>query len=71
MDDQTRVLRRAAVRAGWNDAAWGQPRHRVDTAVAALYARGYAGGLMYKQHQPREIAEHDVSTPAPRVETAA
>lgn len=39
----------AAVRAGWNDAAWGQSRHDVDPDLAVWYERGYTGGLIYRQ----------------------
>jgi hypothetical protein len=41
----------AAVRAGWNDAAWGRPRREIEAAVAPSYERGYAGGLVFRAQQ--------------------
>ena len=35
--------RREAVRAGWNDAAWGRPHRQVEPALAQSYESGYAG----------------------------
>jgi hypothetical protein len=61
------VGRGAALRAGWNDAAWGQPRREVDTAVAASYERGYAGGLVFRQKQQQNTSAQDVLGRVPRV----
>src|SRR6476659_5787343 len=41
--------RRTAFRLGWNDAAWGRPRHVIDVDLAAWYQRGYAGGLVFRE----------------------
>ena len=35
--------------AGWNDAAWGQSPRHVNADLVGAYARGYAGGLVYRQ----------------------
>ena len=64
--------RNAATRAGWNDAAWGRPRHNVATAQVTWYARGYAGGLLFRQKQEWDVAQLTVVTSAlPRVLPAA
>ena len=66
------VGRGAAQRAGWNDAAWGRPRREVETAVAPLYERGYAGGLIFRQKQQLDLSERSVvSNPLPRRVPAA
>jgi hypothetical protein len=49
--------RHAAVRAGWNDAAWGLPRREVGTPEAYWYERGYAGGLVFCQKQQSDLSE--------------
>ena len=41
--------RNAAIRAGWNDAAWGRPHREVEAARAPWYERGYAGGLVFRE----------------------
>src|SRR5579864_1940137 len=46
--------RNAAIRAGWNDAAWGQPHREPEAARALWYERGYAGGLVYRQKDQPE-----------------
>ncbi|MDP9223879.1 MAG: hypothetical protein M3P18_08485 [Actinomycetota bacterium] len=61
------VGRGAALRAGWNDAAWGQPRREVDTAVAPSYERGYAGGLVFRQKREQDTSALDVLGRMPRV----
>jgi hypothetical protein len=61
----------AALRAGWNDAAWGQPRREVHPAVAPLYERGYAGGLVFRQKQQHNTSAPDVLGPALRIVPAA
>jgi hypothetical protein len=48
---QVALRHSAAVRAGWNDAAWGQPRREVEIAAAPAYERGYAGGLAFRREQ--------------------
>jgi hypothetical protein len=61
-----------AVREGWNDAAWGRPRREVETAVAPLYERGYAGGLIFREKQQLYLTERAVvSRPLPRRAPAA
>jgi len=47
----------AAVRAGWNDAAWGRPHREVETAQTPKYERGYAGGLVFRQKQQLDLSE--------------
>jgi hypothetical protein len=49
----------AALRAGWNDAAWGQPRREVETAVAPWSERGYAGGLLFRQKQQQDSSTQE------------
>jgi hypothetical protein len=41
--------RRTALGLGWNDAAWGRPRHAIDVSLATWYQRGYAGGLVFRE----------------------
>ena len=61
-----------AVRAGWNDAAWGRPRRLVQTALAQSYESGYAGGLVFrKKRQADLLARAVVSRPLPRRAPAA
>jgi hypothetical protein len=66
-----KVERGTALRAGWNDAAWGQLRREVDPAVAPQYERGYAGGLVFRQKQQHNTSAPDVLGPAPRIVPAA
>ena len=57
MTDQPRAVRRAALRAGWNDGAWRRPRRErraLDAAAAVWYERGYAGGLIYSNISGRK-----------------
>ena len=61
----------AALRAGWNDAAWGQPRREIETAVALWYERGYTGGLVFRQNQEEKQTAIAVVSPLPRVAPAA
>ena len=70
LDHQRPAQRRAAIRAGWNDAAWGQTRRERDAALAPWCERGYAGGVLYRQQQKSELAEPEVQASA-RVVTAA
>ena len=64
--------RNAAMRAGWNDAAWSRPCRKVATAEATWYAQGYAGGLIFRRKQEWEIPERAAVTIAlPRVLPAA
>jgi hypothetical protein len=64
--------RNADTRTGWNDAAWGRPHREVETAQAAWYEHGYAGGLVFRQKQPSDMFERSlVSTALPRVMPAA
>jgi hypothetical protein len=52
--------RKAALRAGWNDAAWGQPRREVERSVASWYERGYVGGLDFRQKREQDTSAQDV-----------
>ena len=64
--------RSAAIRAGWNDAAWGRPHREVETAQAPWYERGYAGGLVFRQKQQSDMSKRAVvSSTLPRVVPAA
>jgi hypothetical protein len=65
------VQHAAASRAGWNDAAWGQPRREIETAVAPWYERGYAGGLVFCRNQEDKNTGAAVMSPLPRVVPAA
>ena len=60
LDHQRPAQRRAAIRAGWNDAAWGHTRRERDAALAPWYERGYAGGVLYRQQLKSDLAEADV-----------
>jgi hypothetical protein len=55
----------ATVREGWNDAAWGRPRREVETAVAPLYERGYAGGLAVRQKPLADLSPRAVVSVKP------
>ncbi len=58
-----------AVRVGWNDAAWGQPRRDVDADLAAWYERGYAGGLIFRQKDRQDISAQDILVIEPMART--
>ncbi len=45
----THAERSAAIRAGWNDAAWGHPMHVRPTDLGRWYDLGYTGGRVYRQ----------------------
>ena len=45
----TQAERTAAIRAGWNDAAWGHPSRIVPPRLATCYEIGYAGGLVFRR----------------------
>jgi hypothetical protein len=62
--------RRTAVRVGWNDAAWGQPRHDVDADLAPWYERGYTGGLIFRQKDQQDLSDQDILVAAPRAVAA-
>jgi hypothetical protein len=61
------VARKAALRVGWNDAAWGQPRREVELAVTPWYERGYAGGLVFRQKRQKDTAAQDVLDQMPQI----
>jgi hypothetical protein len=64
--------RSEAVRAGWNDAAWGRPHRRVEPAMAPSYESGYAGGLVFREKQQADLVQRTVvSKPLPRRVPAA
>ncbi len=46
----TQAERPGAIRAGWNDAAWGRPRRPMPDALERWYACGYAGGMVFRRH---------------------
>jgi hypothetical protein len=43
--------RNAAMRAGWNDAAWGRPHRAAEAARARWYECGYASRLVVRHRQ--------------------
>ena len=47
----TQAERTGAIRAGWNDAAWGRPRRSLPDQLARWYELGYAGGLIFRQQR--------------------
>src|SRR5207248_4573428 len=49
--------RNAAIRAGWNDAAWSQPHRDIDDALAPSYELGYTGGRVFRQNQQSDLPE--------------
>jgi hypothetical protein len=59
-NNQVAPGRNAAIRAGWNDAAWGRPHRDMQAAQAPWYERGYAGGLVFRQKQQSDLAERAV-----------
>ena len=64
--------RTAAIRAGWNDAAWGRPHREVSADQAPWYERGSAGGMVFRQKQQTDLSESAVvSSSLPRVVPAA
>jgi hypothetical protein len=71
-NNQVAPGRNAAVRAGWNDGAWGRPHRNVTAAQAAWYEHGYAGGLAFRERQQSDLAERTVvSSALPREVPAA
>ena len=71
-NNQVAPGRNAAIRAGWNDGAWGRPHREVEAADAPWYERGYAGGLVFRQKQQSDLAERVVaSSTLPRIAPAA
>ena len=44
----TQAERTGAIRAGWNDAAWVQPRRVMPNWLTPYYKLGYAGGLVFR-----------------------
>ena len=71
-NNQVASGRHAAIRAGWNDAAWGRPHREVEAAQAPWYERGYAGGLVFRQKQQSDLSERTiVSSALPRAVPAA
>ena len=64
--------RNAAIRAGWNDGAWGRPQRAVNTIQAPWYQRGYEGGLIFRHKQQSDLAERSaLSSALPRIVRAA
>lgn len=61
----------AAVRAGWNDAAWGMPRRLVAPPLIAAYERGYQGGLRFRASRRLPVADATLATPPPRLAMSA
>ncbi len=58
--------RHTAVRLGWNNAAWGQPRQVIDPDVAPWYDRGYTGGLIFRQKHQQDTSAQDIFVAEPR-----
>jgi hypothetical protein len=57
---------------GWNDGAWGRPRRGVESALAELYAHGFAGGRAFRTKQQADLVQRAViSKPLPRRVPAA
>ena len=76
-NNQVAPGRNAAIRAGWNDAAWGRPHREVAAALAPWYERGYAAGLVFREKQQSDMSERGVvpstlprAVPTARVQTA-
>ena len=68
LNHQVAPGRNAAIRAGWNDAAWSQPHRDIDAAQAPWYELGYTGGLVFRQKQQSDLSERTVvSSTLPRV----
>ncbi len=64
--------RSEAVRAGWNDAAWGRPHRQCESAETPYYESGYAGGLVFRRKQQADLVQRTVvSKPLPRRVPAA
>jgi len=64
--------RNAAMRAGWNDGAWGRPHCEVEAAQAPWYERGYAGGLVFRQKEQFDLSQRTAfSSALPRFIPAA
>jgi hypothetical protein len=69
VEDKLPQRLRTAVRLGWNDAAWGQPRRDVDTELVACYERGCVAGLMFRQRGPTDLVvqvSQDIQVAEPR-----
>src|SRR6266536_5639461 len=58
--------RNAAMRAGWNDGAWGRPHCEVALAQTMWYERGYAGGLVFRHKEQCDTARRAVVSGAVR-----
>jgi hypothetical protein len=58
--------RRAVVRVGWNDAAWGQPRQDPDAHLAPWYERGFTGGLIFRQKDQLDMSDQDITVAQPQ-----
>ena len=50
----TQAERTGAIRVGWNDAAWGLPRHAIRDRLALFYELGYVGGLEFRRRKSRD-----------------
>ena len=62
----------AAIRAGWNDGAWGRPRRELAIVQAPWYERGYASGLIFRQKQQWHLSQRTVVAKAlPRIVPSA
>jgi hypothetical protein len=59
----------AAVRAGWNDAAWHQARRAVAAEAASWYEQGYAGGVVFREKR-LEIPRRGTTEPLKGFERA-
>jgi hypothetical protein len=45
----------AAIRAGWNDAAWDRPARLGELVRTNAYAQGVAGGAMFRQRRAHDV----------------
>ena len=71
-NNQVTPGRDAAIRAGWNDGAWGRRHREPEATQAQWYERGYAGGVVFRQKQQSDLADRvAVSSTLPRVVPAA
>ena len=46
-----------AVRAGWNDAAWGRPHRQIESALLQSYESGYTGGLVFREKRAADLLQ--------------
>jgi hypothetical protein len=64
VNHQLAPRREAAIRAGWNDGAWGRPRRMVTVVQASWYDLGYAGGRVFRRKQKSELSQRSGTSSA-------